>query len=188
MRLYSSGESKYPERLISVFSTTYCYECLFSVMNVVKSPTSLRCMFRLGHSPLNINMKCFRQCSCGYTETLEHLLLQYNLPLHHRNLLLLTLKNTLLNEKSYNQPQYSTITYKTLIHTLLFATRNYHINQQYSHLHTGPDPGGGVMRLDYQILLKSPPLNLLAGSAPVFTALSRFPKKSRRFKSLIYQC
>jgi len=36
----------------------------------------------------NINMKSFRQCSCGPTETLEHLLLQYKLFLHHRNLCL----------------------------------------------------------------------------------------------------
>ena len=69
------------------------------------SATSLRCVFRLGHSPLNINMKSFRQCSCGSTETLEHLLLQQcSLTLHHRNLLLLTITNTLLNEKNYNQP------------------------------------------------------------------------------------
>jgi len=85
------------------------------------SATSLRCVFRLGHSPLNINMKSFRQWSCGSTETLEHLLLQCNLTLHHRHLLLLTLKNTLLNEKIYNQPQYSIIRNKTLIHILLFG-------------------------------------------------------------------
>jgi len=83
--------------------------------------TSLRSMFRLGRSTLNINMKAFRQCSCGSTETLEHLLLHCNLTLHHRHLLLLTLKITLLNEKIYNQPQYSTITNKTLIYILLFG-------------------------------------------------------------------
>ena len=92
--------------------------------------TSLRCMFRLGHSPLNINMKSFRQCSCGSTETLEHLLLQCNLTLHHRHLLLLTLKTTLLNEKDYKRPQYSTIRNKSLIHILCLATLNYHLNQQ----------------------------------------------------------
>ena len=85
------------------------------------SATSLRCMFRLGHSPLNINMKFFWQRSCGSTETLEHLLLQCNSTLHNRNVLLLTLKNALLNEKNYNQQQYSTITNKTLIHILLFG-------------------------------------------------------------------
>jgi len=63
------------------------------------SATSLRCMFRLGHSPLNINMESFRQCSCGSTETLEHLLLQCNLTLQHRNLLLLTLKIPCLTKK-----------------------------------------------------------------------------------------
>ena len=78
-------------------------------------------MFRLGHSPLNNNMKSFGQCSCGSTETLEHLFLQCSLTLHHRNLLLLTLKNTLLNEQIYNQPQYSTITNKTLLHIFLFG-------------------------------------------------------------------
>jgi len=66
------------------------------------SATSLRCIFCLGHSPLNTDMKSFRQCSCGSTETLEHFLLQCNLTSHHRNLLLLTLKNTLLNEKIYD--------------------------------------------------------------------------------------
>jgi len=65
-------------------------------------------------------MKSFGQFSCGSTETLEHLLLQCNLTLHHRDLLL-TLKNTLLNEKIYNQPHHSTITNKTLIHILLFG-------------------------------------------------------------------
>jgi len=34
--------------------------------------------------------------------------------------------------------------------------------------------GEAVMRLDYQILLKSPSLNLLAGSAPVGTSAPRF--------------
>jgi len=70
-------------------------------------------MFRLGHSPLNINMKSFRQCSCGSTETLERFLLQCNLSLQLRNLLLV-LKNNLLNENICNKPQYSTITNKTL--------------------------------------------------------------------------
>jgi len=92
-------------------------------------PTSLRCMFRIGHSPLNINMKSFRQCSCESAETLEHLL-QCNLTLHHRHLLLLTLKTTLLNEKDYKRPQYSTIRNKSLIHILCLATLNYHLNQQ----------------------------------------------------------
>jgi len=32
--------------------------------------TSLHYMFRLGHNSVNINMKCFRQCSCGSNETL----------------------------------------------------------------------------------------------------------------------
>ena len=38
------------------------------------SATSLHWMFRLGHSPSNINMTSFWQCSCRYTETLGHLL------------------------------------------------------------------------------------------------------------------
>ena len=37
--------------------------------------TSVHCMFRPGHSSLNNNMNSFRCCSCGFTETLEHLLL-----------------------------------------------------------------------------------------------------------------
>jgi len=75
-------------------------------------------MFRLGHSPLSINMESVRQCSCGSTETLEHLL-QCNLSLRHRSIRL-TLKNTFLNEQNYYQPQCSALTSKTLIHILLF--------------------------------------------------------------------
>jgi len=108
--------------------------------------TSLRSMFRLGHSP-----KSFRMCSCGSTETLEHLLLQCNLTLHHRHLLLPTLKNTLLNENINNQPQYSTIRHKTLIHILLF----------------------GHPKLSFK------------PTVVIFSALSRFLRNSRRFKSLI---
>jgi len=55
------------------------------------SPTSLRFILRLGRTPYS-NMKSFRQRSCGCTETPEHLFLQCNLSLHHRNLILLTLK------------------------------------------------------------------------------------------------
>ena len=47
------------------------------------SATSLRCMFRLGHRS-HINIKSFRQCSCGSTVTLEHLL-QCNISLQHAN-------------------------------------------------------------------------------------------------------
>jgi len=53
-------------------------------------------------------------------ETLEHFLLQRNLSLHHRSILLLTLKDALINETIYNQPQYSVHTYKSVIHILLF--------------------------------------------------------------------
>jgi len=111
--------------------------------------TSLRCMFCLGRRPLNLNMKSFRQGCCGSTETLEHLLLQCNLTLQHRNLL--TLKYTLRNENIYNQPRYSTIRNKTLIHILLF----------------------GYPKLSF------------TPTVVILSALSRFLKNSRRFKSFI---
>ena len=133
---------------IRITSFTMARIAIFGTGKSQIHPLPHYAVFRLGHSPLNINMKSFRQCTCGSTETLEHLL-QCNLTLHHRNLLL-TLKNTFFNEKMCNQPQYSTITNKTLIHILLF----------------------GHPKLSFK------------PTVVIFSALSRFLKNSRRFKSL----
>jgi len=42
-------------------------------------------------------------------------------PLHHRSMLLQTVKNTLLDKTIYNQPNYSAFINKLLIHILLFG-------------------------------------------------------------------
>ena len=43
--------------------------------------TSLLCMLRLGHSPLNIDSRHYCRCNCGKPRTEKHLLL--HCPLHH---------------------------------------------------------------------------------------------------------
>ena len=68
----------------------------------------------------NINMNSCRQCCCGSTEILGHLLLLCSLSLHHRKLLLPTLKIPCSTKKfviSHNAPP----SLKKVICVLLFG-------------------------------------------------------------------
>ena len=87
--------------------------------NAILNPpaTSLRCMFRRGHSPLNINMKFFVRVVVGIRKRSNTYSCSAICPCSS----LLALKNPLLNEQIYNQPQQSALTNKNLIHILLFG-------------------------------------------------------------------
>ena len=61
--------------------------------------TAIHCMLRMGHSPLNIS-KCFRKCTCGKTETAEHLLLDCKLTESYRNTLLCKIQSKLTNSNT----------------------------------------------------------------------------------------
>jgi len=58
----------------------------------IHPPPDYAVYFAVVTALLNINMNSCRQCRCGFTETLGHLLLQRSLSSHHRKLLLPTLK------------------------------------------------------------------------------------------------
>jgi len=112
--------------------------------------TSLRSMFRVGHSFLNINMS-YRQCSCGSTETLGHLILRCSLSLHHRNLLRITLKLSCSTKNSI-------ISHITLL---------------------------SLIKLIHILLFGHPELSFKPRIV-IFAALSRFFKRSERFKSVVW--
>ena len=81
--------------------------------------TSVRCMLRLAHSPLNINKKSYRACVCGDFETEIHLFFHYNFHDAARSILFNRVYNIVINNVS---PEFfDCLSSVKLLHIFLFG-------------------------------------------------------------------